>query len=1458
MDSGIKIGLDIGSTTIKVVVTGCNNSVIFKDYRRHYADIEAAVLTLMNRLSDEFGNRGASFCITGSAGMGVAEKSGISFVQEVVAACEVISSEFPDIRTFVDIGGEDSKMIFFNIDRFPDMRMNGNCAGGTGSFIDQVASLLNTDPVTLNDLAEKSSILYPISSRCGVFCKTDIQNLLSRNVSREDIAASVFHAVVIQILTSLSRGHEIEPSILLSGGPFTFLPYLRKAFAKELGVPSGLVILPSHSEVISAWGAAICSEKAAGGFTIRDYREKIEKSLRLNGIKESGRLDPLFRNESEMGLWKKEKERFCLPGADIADLISDECFIGIDSGSTTTKIVAADKEGRIFFHFYEKNRGDSLGTIEKGLSDLRKKIDRAGKELKVAGSCVTGYGEDLVRAAYPVDCSKVETIAHYMAARRFNQDVSFILDIGGQDMKAIFVKDGLIDRIEINEACSSGCGSFIEEFAKSLNHSNEGFSELAVKSVYPCDLGTRCTVFMNSKVKQSLREGAAVADIAAGLGYSVIRNCLFKVLKLKDFSELGDNIMVQGGSFRNISIIRALELETGKKVMITDFPELMGAYGAALHAIKACSEGKTRRIGLREMTLNGSLTSRTTICKGCENQCTVTVFDFGSGKKHYSGNKCEKIFCNTGSRPSMGFNIYSVKKDALFDRSPGDAGNRPRIGIPRVLGIFENYPFWHTLFSETGFETVLSDASTAKLYEKGAATVMSDNICFPAKIANGHVLNLTEKKVDLIFLPFVVYEKKDDRNSVNSYNCPIVTGYSEVLKSSIDTAGRHSIPTDSPGITFNDIKLLKKACSGYIRSLAPDIGQKKINEAFRKALREQEKYETNLAGECRKVVEKANAGNRLVILLAGRPYHTDPFIQHKISEIIAGFGADVISEDIARGMEFDTGRVQSITQWSYPNRILKAALWAADAPLNIHYVQLTSFGCGPDAFILDEVSDILKRKGKNATFLKIDDINNAGSTRLRIRSLLESLKSRTAERAIPGAMVINTPAFTRKESKRKILMPWFADFYSPFLPGFLGLSGYEAENLPPSDQVSAEFGLKYSNNEICYPATLVVGDIMKALECGCYDKDEIAIGMSQTGGQCRATSYLSLIKKALITSGNEDIPVISIALGSSIGNRQPGFGINWIKVYRSAIACMLYADYLSQMYYSTAPRETEPGIADSLKSKYINLGIEALKENASEKFFGLAGMMAADFAAANNRKEVPSIGIVGEIYVKYNNFAHKNLVNSLITQGIEPVVPPITNFFTDGFASQEARVSGNISRRKYPGFIPGTAMRYIQGMIDRMDSMVAAYPYRKKITDPYTDARNASMIINLNSQFGEGWRIPAELVHFAESGVNNVLSLQPFGCIANHIVSKGIEKRVCQLFPGMNILSLDFDSGVSDVNIYNRLHFMIRSALNKKPGPARHRKILSVDQAEANKCQYNPVSRPMQRGLVKVFPDDRK
>lgn len=1422
MDTTLNLGIDAGSTTVKLVAINSDHQVIFKSYGRHLADIHGAINAGLRKLLLSRGDVSVRMAITGSAGMGLAERCHIPFIQEVVSSCAVVSHAFPQVRTLVDIGGEDAKMIFFRGNRPPDIRMNGNCAGGTGSFIDQMATLLAVDVADLNSLSNESRRVYPIASRCGVFSKTDVQNLLSRNVSKADIVASVFHAVSIQVIASLSRGCSVTPDVLLCGGPFTFIPALREAFARVVGLNLSSVVIPEYSDAIPAWGAAI---EALGQKETRMLTSAIalfESANRMAAPDSTFRLSPLFKSSDELQQWQETKQTFKLKTIGIGELESNECFIGIDSGSTTTKIVALDRQGRMFFHFYERNSGSSLSTVAKGLNELHVLAQQANRDLTVACSCVSGYGEDLIRNAFGLNHGMVETIAHYMAACHFNPKVSFILDIGGQDMKAIFVDKGIIKRLEINEACSSGCGSFIETFARGLNYAPADFAAVALTSKHPCDLGTRCTVFMNSKVKQSLREGATVADLSAGLSYSVVKNCLTKVLRIKDFSVLGDHIMVQGGTFRNQAIIRALELECGRGVMITDFPELMGAFGSALFARSKAQNGMGLPIQLSVLIRAKDYAEKVTVCNGCENQCSVTRFLFKNGNSYYMGNKCQKVFTSSGKKEIKGKNFYTRKYQTLFSRNEPYKQDAITIGIPRALGTYENYPFWHKLLTGCGFNVVLSDVSTMGMFETGASTVMSDNICFPAKLANGHVMNLLGKRVDRIFLPFVVFETQEDRTGINTYNCPIVTGYSEVIRSSINPLKNHNVPLDAPSISFKDKRLLSKGCWEYVRMASGNsISHKAFKGAFEAALGAQQNFEDELAKGCKDIVNDALADNRLVVLLAGRPYHTDPLIQHKIADIIADLGVDVVTEDVVRGWDYSTKGILSVMQWAYPNRIFRAATWAAQASSQVHFIELTSFGCGPDAFILDEVSDILGRSGKNATFLKIDDINNVGSTRLRIRSLIESIRLNQISSGVLATEPIQLPMFTRRDRHRKLLLPWLGDFYSPFLPPMFRRIGYQAENLPPSDQRSVELGLKYSNNEVCFPATLVVGDFMKAIESGNYDPSRIGLAITQTGGQCRASNYLSLVKRALISAGCTDIPVVSLAIGSGVSNNQPGFRVNWLKAYKAILYSMVYADTIAQMYYASAPREKQLGSVEYIKNEYIKRGVDTIETGNPERLLPLLASAARSFSDAIHIKPVPQIGIVGEIFVKYNTFGQKNVVNWLVSQGVQPVLPALTEFFTEAFASIPARVGSFVDTSALPLSLLRFMDRHIDRTIRKIEAQIESFPYFRPIGNPQLEAREASKILNLNCQFGEGWLIPASFARFAHEGVNNVVSLQPFGCIANHVISKGIEKISREIHPNLNLLFLDFDGGMSEANILNRLHFMVRNAREEAQQGAR-------------------------------------
>lgn len=1305
-----KIGLDIGSTTAKIIVLDkSERNVLFYKYERHQAKVQECLLAFFHQLKEQMGDVTLSINITGSVGMGIAEKYSLPFVQEVVAAAQYIRQNHPGISSMIDIGGEDAKVVFFQNNQATDLRMNGNCAGGTGAFIDQMAILLGVSMDELNGLALRATRVHPIASRCGVFCKTDIQNLIAKNIPKEDIAASIFHAVTVQTIVTLAHGGDIVAPILLCGGPLTFIPALRKSFANYLQLSEeNDFLLPEKSNLIPAWGAALAENSRK--MKITELTGLLE-NLSEKAYQPQNSLPPFFKDETEYLQWKDRLAQYDVQRTELTSGIQ-QATIGIDSGSTTTKIVVLDENNRILYSYYHDNKGNPIKAVEEGLQKLHKECQEKGTILQIKGGCSTGYGEDLIKAAFQMDAGIIETIAHYMAAKHINKDVSFILDIGGQDMKAIFTNGGIINRIEINEACSSGCGSFISTFAQSLDYKVEDFAKAACFSKAPCDLGTRCTVFMNSKVKQVLREGASVADIAAGLSYSVVKNCLYKVLQLKKPDELGKHIVVQGGTIRNDAIVRGLEKLTGKEVFRSDCPELMGALGCALYA----KQLKTAEVtNLEDMMRQTQFTSRQVQCNGCENQCAITRYTFGSGEHYFSGNKCEKVFTNKGNVSEKGVNAYEKKIESLF--------------------------------TECGIRVCLSDASTFNKYEKAANMVMSDNICFPAKLVHSHIQNLIEYKVDRIFMPFVIFEEIDKQQQ-NSYNCPIVSGYSQVIKN----AQTDNLPIDHPAITFKDTGLLYKQCRDYLSTLG--VQEQVVKKAFDHALKAQDAFEKELIAYNRQIVEEGNKKQKLIILLAGRPYHSDPLVQHKISNMISAMGVYVITDDIVRHQ---------------------------DIPLKEQY-------------------------NKNLTLLKIDDVSNTGSIKLRVRSLVESLHislQQAEERQVQKPLSL--PLFTKKDRKKKIIAPFFTPFISPLIPSIFKVAGYEMETLPISDECSCDWGLKYSNNEVCYPATLIVGDIVKAFKEGRYDPDNTCVAITQTGGQCRASNYISLIKKALIENGYTHTPILSIAFGSGIDNQQPGFKVNWLKVLPIALAAVLYSDCIAKFYYAAVVREKKPGQAAKLKDMYLEAAKPLILKNRPEDLLSYLSLAVDEFNQICQQKSRPKVGVVGEIFLKFNPFAQKDITTWLIDRGIEVVPPLMTDFFMQSFVNMKVNQDSHIKKKYIPDFAIDWLYEKVQKQIDKINKIGKAFLYFQPFENIYEKAEKAKQVISLNTQFGEGWLIAGEMSSFASQGINHVISLQPFGCIANHIVEKGIEKRIKSVYPQINILSLDFDSSVSDVNITNRL-----------------------------------------------------
>ena len=1404
-----RLGLDIGSTTLKLVVLDDKGEICYSTYHRHYAGINKTLIQALQQTRESIGDGKISLLITGSAGMGIAERLQLPFLQEVIAASVVVKEKYKDLSALIDIGGEDAKLIIFEDGKSPVIRMNGSCAGGTGSFIDQMANLLAIEVNELDKLAFKANKTYPISSRCGVFAKTDIQNLLSRNIDKSAIAASIFHALVTQVITTLARGYEMKSGILLCGGPCSYIKYMPKAFQKVLKLSEEDFIIPEQAPVFSAYGCAMDKENRRFETRVSELVELLSQTKDIE-TKPSASLPHLFNDTSDYEQWLDKKQNNFIEKLSFDELEDNTCFLGIDSGSTTTKIAVTDRRGRLLFDYYTANKGNPLKAVEQGLRSCYEEAEKHGKNIIIEKSCVTGYGEDLIKKAYNLDYGIVETIAHYLGAIRYNPRVSFILDIGGQDMKAIFIDKGIISRLEVNEACSSGCGSFIENFANSMNYSVSDFAGEACEATHPCDLGTRCTVFMNSKVKQFLRTNTPIGDIAAGLSYSVIKNMLHKVLKIKDISELGDHISAQGGTFKNHSVVRALEKATGKEVSFTDKPELMGALGCVFYAMREAREVRSGRIPLESLTAPVQYQTKQSGCKGCENNCQILVFNFGSGNRYFAGNKCEKVFSNRGENTKAGVNLSELKNKQIFDRTTTPR-NTVTIGIPRVLNTYENYPFWHTLLTEAGLNVELSDPSTFSLYESGVSSVMADNICFPAKLVHGHIHNLAEKKVDRIFMPYVVYEHKDDAQSTNSFNCPVVSGYSDVIKSAMAPG----IPVDSPTISFKDQKLLYKACYKYLRSVSGNLSRRRFSRAFESAIERQENHRLNLKQQSLNTYEKAMRENRVVILLAGRPYHHDPLIQHKVSAMIADFGIDVITEDIVQGDEIlEKDEMGTVMQWSYITRILKAAQWVSRLPANVQFVEITSFGCGPDAFITDEVADILRRQGKTPTFLKVDDVSNIGSLRLRIRSTIESMKLAKEDELLAKKPVIQNAVFERKDKDRTIIVPHFSEIYSPFIPVIGRMAGYTIENLPPSSKETIDCGLKYSNNEVCYPATLVIGDVIYALQSDKYDLDNTAVGITQTGGQCRATNYMSLMKKAIIEAGFKDIPVISVNTSKELANNQPGFTVDWLKIIVPLINVLLYSDVIGKLYYASVVREKEKGAAEKVRDFHITQMAEKTETSSTKDVYQQLRNAVSDFnSIIDPYKKAVRVGIVGEIYVKYNHYGNYNTINWLIEQGAEVVVPPLTNFAIQGFVNSEVdrkNLTNTITRGKLA--LNRILFGLLQNRIEKFNKIGSAHPFYLPLKNIFHEAGNASQLVNLSAQFGEGWLIPAEFAFFAENNINRVVSLQPFGCIANHIISKGIEKKVMQRFPKLNLLFLDFDSSVSEVNVQNRLHFMINGA----------------------------------------------
>ena len=1410
-------GIDVGSTTVKLVVLDENGQMIFGQYQRHLSHTQRALSDLLKQARAALGECALELRATGSGAINLAKALGIPFVQEVVAVAQALERVAPQVDVAIELGGEDAKIIYFKGGL--EERMNGVCAGGTGSFIDQMAALLQTDASGLDREAAHYQQIYPIAARCGVFAKTDIQPLINEGATKADLAASIFQAVVNQTISGLACGKPIRGNVAFLGGPLHFLSELRAAFIRTLNLGTDQIIAPDHSHLFAAIGAAMNSDPKTTA-SLHDLIERLSHGIKMDF--EVKRMEPLFTDEAD---YEKFRTRHASHDVKKGDLATYEgnCYLGIDAGSTTTKVALVGEDGSLLYRFYSNNNGSPLATAIRAMQEIH---DQLPEKAQIAYSCSTGYGEALLKSALMLDEGEVETISHYYAAAAFEPDVDCILDIGGQDMKCIKIKDGTVDSVQLNEACSSGCGSFIETFAKSLNYSVQDFAREALFAKNPTDLGTRCTVFMNSNVKQAQKEGASVADISAGLAYSVIKNALFKVIKITNASDLGKHVVVQGGTFYNDAVLRSFEKISGCEAVRPDIAGIMGAYGAALIARERYDASKTTTMLPIDKIL--SLTYKTTMarCQGCTNHCVLTINRFDGGRQFVTGNRCERGLGGNKQKKDIP-NLFDYKYHRMFDYEPLTADLAPRgtVGIPRVLNMYENYPFWAVFFRELGYRTVLSPKSTRQIYELGIESIPSESECYPAKLAHGHIEWLIRQGLTYIFYPCVPYERNETPEAGNHYNCPMVTSYAENIKNNVESLTDHKVHFRNPFMAFTNEEILtKRLVEEFTRDQS--IPEKEIRAAAHKAWQELIASRQDMEKKGEEVIAWLKETGHHGIVLAGRPYHVDPEINHGIPELITSYGFAVLTEDSVSHL----GRVDRplivTDQWMYHSRLYEAASYVKTQP-NLDLIQLNSFGCGLDAVTTDQVNDILTRSGKIYTLLKIDEVNNLGAARIRVRSLIAAIRVREMRHYHkPIVSSAYSRVYFTKEMKKNytILCPQMSPIHFDLIEPAVRSCGYNLEVLQNSDRTAIDTGLKYVNNDACYPSLIVVGQIMDALLSGKYDLEHTAVIMSQTGGGCRASNYIGFIRRALERAGMPQIPVISLNANGMETN--PGFKIT-LPLLTKAMQAVVYGDLFMRVLYATRPYEAKAGSANALHEKWKAICIKSLQKHSlsmAEFNRNIRGIIH-DFDELPRRDvQKPRVGIVGEILVKFSPLANNHVVELLEAEGAEAVMPDLLDFLLYCFYNSNFKAD-NLGGKRSTAHLCNmgiSLLEYFRRTCRRELERSTHFLPPARIQDLASMAKH---YVSLGNQTGEGWFLTGEMLELIHSGTTNIICTQPFGCLPNHIVGKGVIKGLRASHPEANIIAVDYDPGASEVNQLNRIKLMLSTAQKNLPERKKESRI---------------------------------
>jgi len=1595
----LRVGLDIGSTTVKAVVldqTDALDGVLFSDYRRHHANVRATVAGLLEDIHKELvardrGDEPIRLAITGSGGLALADNLHVPFVQEVIAETRAIDQEYPQADVIIELGGEDAKITYLK--PTPEQRMNGSCAGGTGAFIDQMATLLDTDAAGLNDMAKSYETLYPIASRCGVFAKTDLQPLINDGAAKPDLAASIFTAVATQTIAGLASGRPIHGTVIFLGGPLFFMSELREAFHRALEGKVDEFIVPTDAHLYGAFVSALCAgepDQLEDGVhfearTCEDILENLEdlKNLPAN----TPTMPPLFPTEAEREAFNERHHREHVHIGTLEGAIGPH-FLGIDAGSTTIKATLVNDDREIVWSSYATNEGSPLTAAVNIVKKIQNELPQ---DAWIARSCATGYGEGLITTGLHLDEGVVETMAHYRGAKRQSPGVTAVIDIGGQDMKYLAISDGVIDSIAVNEACSSGCGSFLQTFAQSMGLTIQEFTQAALNSTHPVDLGSRCTVFMNSSVKQAQKEGASMEDIAAGLCYSVVRNALYKVIKLRDSGELGDTVVVQGGTFLNDAVLRAFELLTEREVTRPNIAGLMGAYGAALTArmhYSDVSDGvdgepdDAANTGIKQIVIDGvthtasniisgedldhlSMTSERDVCKLCQNHCKLTITTFQDGSRYVTGNRCERggdSKKQRSDRPNL--YDYKYKRCFAYRRLTDKKATRGEIGIPRVLNMYENYPFWFTLLTSLGFKVMISGRSSHELFETGIESIASENICYPAKLVHGHVKWLLNKGIKTIFYPCVSYEENLVPDTDNHYNCPVVANYPVVIGANMPELREEGVRYMRPYFNMANHELM---IDRIVEEFAwADVTREEAETAVKAAYAENEVFKHDVQMEGLKALAYMKEHNCRGIVLAGRPYHIDPEINHGIPETICALGMVVLSEDsicelqpgqkltlsefLAEGEEDPRKKnangfrhvgdrkvtkmpLRVTNQWAYHSRLYAAANFVASYP-GLELVQLNSFGCGLDAITTDQVSEILADKADVYTMLKIDEVSNLGAAKIRLRSLKAAVeeRERNHKRAVAASMptkqdqpgnadavadakakldevkaqlkaaeaelkaaetaaikqagqggfrktgsaaptpgrqiMLDTvmkanPKLTEavkaasrraaengigesREGKKTahnsatmskyanripfgkdmkdytIVAPQMSPIHFSLVESVIRSGGYKFDILKHASRDDVEIGLKYVNNDACYPAIMVIGQLVNAILEGKYDPDTTALAITQTGGMCRATNYFGLIRKALVDAGYPQIPVIAISTQGIEDN--PGFKATPSLLHR-AVKALVIGDLLMKCLYRVRPYEVTAGSADKLYETWDVIVRETLEHHGfsktARKFIGKGYLPYQELVKEIVRsfdklplKDEPRkvrVGVVGEILVKYQPDANNHVVDVIESQDCEAVVPGIMEFMTtrpyiadwnEHYLGMGGSKLGYALMRKGLDLYLNPVRKAI-GLANGKFSQDLPMPELVK---------KAGEVTSVGVQAGEGWLLTAEILELIESGCPNVICAQPFACLPNHVTGRGMFGKIRRLHPEANIVSIDYDPGASEANQLNRIKLMISAA----------------------------------------------